>query len=77
MLVRTIQRIKNFLIGGALLGLGSASVDAAPRTTNAFLMAFLLVAGLASVVAGVRILWIAWKKSKDEEEEQRKPPSIL
>jgi membrane protein DedA with SNARE-associated domain len=68
---------KNFIIGGALSGSGYACINAASHAANTFLVLLLLVVGLTAFIAGVGILWIAWKKSKEEGDDQRKPPSIL
>ena len=69
--------LKNFLIGGVLSGAGYACINAASRAANAFVILLLLVAGLAAFIIGVGILWIAWKKSKEKDDGERKPPSIL
>ena len=72
----SIRRFEKFLIGGALTGAGYALVHAAPSVTNADLILPMSGGGSIMLIVGIRFIWIGWKKSRDEADERRGPPSI-
>jgi hypothetical protein len=78
----SFRHLKNFLIGGGLAGCGYACMQAAPRVENMLVFSLLFLGGLAALIVGVRMLWIAYRKdskmgSKSRDEEKPEPPSAL
>jgi hypothetical protein len=67
---------KRWCIGGALTGVGYALIQGAPMAIGAC-RPLLFVAGLAALILGIRILWTALMQARDEDDDRRKPPSIL
>jgi hypothetical protein len=74
--VSSTRNLKGFIIGAALIGFAFASIGVESRAANTYISALLLVVGVVGFIAAVEVLWSAWK-SGEEDDYQRKPPSIL
>jgi len=77
MLLMKWRSLKPLLLGGALAGAGYGLINLAAVASNSAVSLASLATGLAALILGIRMLWIGWKKSSEEDEEKRKPPSIL
>jgi hypothetical protein len=73
-----LRRLKPFIIGGALTGVSYTMIQTAPNVKRPeWLMGVLLFVGIPMFIVGIRMLWIAWKESREQDEEDRKPPKIV
>jgi membrane protein DedA with SNARE-associated domain len=57
--------------------MGYGLMDAASHAKQGWISATLMLLSLAALIVGIRLLWITWKKSREQDEEERKPPSII